>query len=165
MVQPHPGATAGKTWTTADGRTEAERRAIHRIRTLKAAHAVFNEGRSGMSCTVHDITEVGAHLVFDEEAVVPDEFELYVELDGFKVPCQRIWHKGNVHGVHFTGPKERTKVFRSQSLSGTGPAGRREEYLRLAMEKRKQAWPHEGPPPAEEAAPDHPHPPRSFGKR
>ena len=87
-----------------------------RMRTLKGAHAAFNHEFSAVPCTVRDESETGAKLQFDEAWWVPDQFTLLVEIDGYKVECEKVWHKGNLYGVRFTSEKMKTGMARRQSV-------------------------------------------------
>lgn len=91
-----------------------------RMRTLKGAHAAFNHEFSAVPCTVRDESETGAKLQFDEAWWVPDQFTLLVEIDGYKVECEKVWHKGNLYGVRFTGQKMPTTLARRQAIDLTG---------------------------------------------
>ncbi|MCY1667599.1 PilZ domain-containing protein [Rhizobium sp. SL86] len=87
-----------------------------RRRVLKAAYAAFNGLHSAVPCTIRDISESGARLSFEVGWVVPKVFTLFVELDGYKVDCEKMWHKGRIYGVRFTSAKEITKIRRKQVL-------------------------------------------------
>jgi hypothetical protein len=93
---------------------QAER--ARRIRVLKGARAVFNQQHSAVSCVVRDLSESGAKIEFDVGWIVPPHFTLFVELDGFKVECEKVWHRGNLYGVRFTGPRIPTNIVRRQRI-------------------------------------------------
>lgn len=94
---------------------DASERAL-RTRVLKGAHAAFNQEFSAIPCVVRDMSDTGARLQFDEGWFVPPLFTLFVEVDGFKVECERVWHKGSSCGVRFLGDKVRIGSHRPQVL-------------------------------------------------
>ena len=87
-----------------------------RMRVLKAAHAGFNNQFSAVPCVVRDMSDTGARIEFDLGWIVPSQFTLYIELDGLKVNCEKIWSRGKIHGVRFIGEKTRTKENRKQII-------------------------------------------------
>ncbi len=87
-----------------------------RKRALKGAYAAFNNEFSDVPCTLRDESETGAKLEFENGWWVPDRFTLFVEIDGYKVECEKVWHKGKIYGVQFTGPKETIATQRRQKV-------------------------------------------------
>ena len=87
-----------------------------RFRVLKGAQAAFNQEHSAVPCVVRDLSDNGAKIEFDLGWIVPSRFTLFVELDGFKVECEKVWHRGNQYGVRFTGPRVPTEIVRRQTL-------------------------------------------------
>lgn len=78
-----------------------EKRNVPRMRTLKAARIVLRNGISTMTCTVKNLSEVGAKLVADNFLDVPDEFVLLI--DGrHKRHCVVRWRKLKELGVEFS---------------------------------------------------------------
>lgn len=98
-----------------DDEAAAGQRAL-RTRVLKGAHAAFNQEFSAIPCIVRDMSDTGARLQFDEGWFVPPLFTLFVEIDGFKVECERVWHKGSSCGVRFIGEKIRIGSHRPQVI-------------------------------------------------
>jgi hypothetical protein len=96
----------------AEATTERPRR----IRVLKGGQAAFNQEHSAVPCVVRDLSETGAKIEFNLGWIVPDKFTLFVDLDGFKVECEKVWHKGNMYGVRFTGPRMPTELARKQRV-------------------------------------------------
>lgn len=131
-----------------------------RRRVLKRALAILDEHANSIPCVVRDISETGAKLVFEEFSPVPVHFELHVELDGFKVECERIWYENGVCGVRFIGEKRMAGALRAQVVKET----------RFGMSMDAEATPERssaaaaspGPPPASHGAA---RPSRTFGKR
>ncbi len=86
------------------------------MRVFKGAHAAFNQEHSAVPCIVRDLSETGAKVEFNLGWIVPTNFTLFVELDGFKVECEKVWHRGDLYGVRFTGPRMPTDVVRKQRV-------------------------------------------------
>lgn len=86
------------------------------MRVFKGAHAAFNQEHSAVPCIVRDLSDSGAKIEFNLGWIVPSHFTLFIELDGFKVECEKIWHRGDLYGVRFTGPKIPTEVVRKQRV-------------------------------------------------
>ncbi|MCO6186548.1 PilZ domain-containing protein [Rhizobium sp. L1K21] len=91
-----------------------------RSRVLKGAHAAFNHEFSAVPCTVRDESETGAKVQFADGWWVPDHFTLFVEIDGYKVECEKVWHSGNSYGVRFTSQKMETAAGRRQTVAADG---------------------------------------------
>lgn len=87
-----------------------------RMRVFKGAHAAFNQEHSAVPCIVRDLSETGAKVEFNLGWIVPTHFTLFVELDGFKVECEKVWHRGDLYGIRFTGPRIPTDVVRKQRV-------------------------------------------------
>lgn len=77
-----------------------ELRKAQRVRTFKAATIVLNNGHSTLSCTIKNISELGAKLVADNFLNIPDEFDLLIG-DGSKHHCAVRWRKLTELGVEF----------------------------------------------------------------
>jgi hypothetical protein len=114
-----PMAPAGEGGTmpyASDGETPVERKAAapddgahkrsaHRQRTLKQAKILLTDWTT-IDCTVRDISEGGAHLVFGDAFVPPEEFRLMLISSNTIVPVRLLWQRGLNVGVAFTGPQE-----------------------------------------------------------
>jgi hypothetical protein len=98
-------------------RQDAQIERPRRLRVLKGAHAAFNQEHSAIPCIVRDLSETGAKLEFDQGWIVPSTFILFVEIDGYKVQCEKIWSCGKLCGVRFIGPKIPTSVGRRQQVN------------------------------------------------
>lgn len=98
-----------------DSAAETAERA-RRVRVLKGAQAAFNREHSAVPCVVRDLSETGAKIEFDLGWVVPSTFTLFVEIDGFKVECEKVWHRGNLYGVRFVGPRTPSEIVRRQRI-------------------------------------------------
>jgi hypothetical protein len=108
------------------GCTTDDRRSIGRTRIAKAA-SLFFSGQTGVrSCdvSVTDITNGGAGIHTQGLAVLPLNFELYV--DNFRRKCRLAWRNGNFFGVAFedqnTQTYSETKVSEAGTAAIPGPA-------------------------------------------
>lgn len=54
-------------------------------------------------CIVCDLSEFGVKVEFNFGWIVFVNFMLFVELDGFKVECEKVWYRGDFYGVCFIG--------------------------------------------------------------
>jgi hypothetical protein len=81
--------------------SEFERRSIGRTKILKGALLFFSEKTGVQSCTVRDVTNVGAGIRAQELTVVPLEFAL--SFDNFRTirMCRLIWRQDDFLGVAF----------------------------------------------------------------
>jgi len=131
-----------------------------RTRVLKGAHAAFNQEFSAIPCQIRNISDTGARLIFEGGWFVPDRFMLHVDIDGYKIECARVWHKGSECGVRFTGERIATGRARQQVIA---------PEARDAGSARPDPAPHSGPRPGG-AAPQTPFQggsarPGGFGRR
>jgi len=53
-----------------------EHRSVPRRRTLKGGRIVFHEGQSTITCTIRDLSLLGAKLEVTTSVGIPDEFTL-----------------------------------------------------------------------------------------
>lgn len=88
-----------------------------RSKVLKGAHIAFNSEFSAIPCTIRNISDSGAQLIVEGGWFIPDRFTLHVEIDGFKVECQRVRQKGSECGVRFLSERIRTGAPRQQVLT------------------------------------------------
>lgn len=77
-----------------DNRTEP------RLRSLKGARIVFNNGFSTMDCMARNLSSGGAKLVLPSTAGIPDAFGLNFE-DGRRHNCVVRWRTATELGVSF----------------------------------------------------------------
>lgn len=78
-----------------------QRRASPRSRTLLEGHIIYNNRLSRMECTVRDLSETGARIVFEQPVKVPAQFELHIPKRKLVRPAQVMWYDGQNHGVMF----------------------------------------------------------------
>ena len=102
-MQDHGDRQTGLRAAPADG--AGEQRQMHRRRTLKQARAVLSD-QTVIDCKLRDVSESGAHLVFGDLIVLPEDFRLYNVSDSLMAPVKLEWQRGLEAGVTFTGPQE-----------------------------------------------------------
>lgn len=85
-------------------RHDVGKRSAHRRRTLKEAKAILTDWTT-IDCTIRDMSEGGARLVFGDAFSLPDEFRLLTVSANTIVPVKLLWQRGLTAGVAFTGPE------------------------------------------------------------
>ncbi len=92
----------GKIPATTERRAGEERRQIidRRRRTLLAAKVIYNDHQSVLNCTVRDLSQNGAKLIFGVVPTCPKTFDLMFG-DGRAHRCEVAYRDGNTIGVHF----------------------------------------------------------------
>lgn len=78
-----------------------QRRTSTRSRTLLEGWVLLNNRSSRIECTVRDISDAGARLVFSEPVQVPQEFELQIPKKKLSSHARIMWSDGQTHGVRF----------------------------------------------------------------
>lgn len=81
------------------------KRHAHRKRTLKEARAILSDW-TVIDCTIRDLSDAGARLVFGNAFELPQEFRLLTVSTNMIVPVRLLWQRGASVGVAFTGPEE-----------------------------------------------------------
>jgi len=102
---------------TSDHQTGADKRQARRMRVLMSGNISLPGDLSTFTCTVRNLSESGAMIVFSDLTPVPEHFSLHVELSGFKVDCEKIWHDGLTFGVRFLSEREPVKSLRQQMVN------------------------------------------------
>lgn len=105
-----------------------QRRASPRSRTLLEGHIIYNNRLSRMECSVRDLSETGARIVFAQPVKVPAQFELQIPKRKLVRQAQVMWYDGQAHGVMFledaaSQPVRKVPVAKSQ---GKVPAMKKE---------------------------------------
>ncbi len=77
-----------------------ERRDSNRQRALKGAQIIFNNRSSAVDCTIRNISQAGARLVFHTSLLLPERFDLRFS-DGQEHHCVVRWRKPTECGVEF----------------------------------------------------------------
>src|SRR5215203_289033 len=85
-----------------------------RRRVLKGATLEFN-GAGGISCTLRNMSELGACLAVESPLGIPDVFDLVVQTDGSRHSCNVAWRSEKQIGVAFE---------KAASLTRGHPTGR-----------------------------------------
>ncbi|KPL52645.1 hypothetical protein ABB55_10750 [Prosthecomicrobium hirschii] len=67
---------------------------------MKSGVVIFNNRHSTMDCTVRNLSEGGALLVFARPPTLPERFSLRFE-DGSEFPCRKAWQSAMSIGVAF----------------------------------------------------------------
>lgn len=82
---------------------ESEHRRERRQRVLKGASILNGISSSEVKCTIRNQHADGAELKVSIDARVPQEFLLYVPVDGIAYRCSVRWRKLDRIGVAFSG--------------------------------------------------------------
>ena len=82
-----------------------ERRLKKRWRTVSKGQVVFNNRSSVMDCSVKNLSDIGANLVFPDVSLLPQDFELDIPSRNLRVQARLIWSQGATHGVMFVPPE------------------------------------------------------------
>jgi hypothetical protein len=77
-----------------------ERRAVPRLRVLKAGTIAFNHG-AGISCRVRNLSAAGACLEVTSPIGIPDRFVLAIDGEPALRPSRMVWRTENRIGVVF----------------------------------------------------------------
>ena len=98
--------------TAEDSKRESERR-----RMLKGVSISYNGGFTSNQAILKNISENGAMLQVSEGIVVPDQFVLVNDLDGYRVECVVRRRTGLTVGIEFVSEIEKFQARRSQSIN------------------------------------------------
>lgn len=94
-----------KQLSTAAASGGVEQRGARRQRALKAAKVVLSNWTM-VDCTLRDLSDEGARLVFDGATSLPPEFRVMIVAAGTMRPARLLWQRGLSAGVGFAGPEE-----------------------------------------------------------
>jgi hypothetical protein len=78
-----------------------ERRAVQRTRVLRNAKIILDHRSSIVSCTVKNLSSIGACLSVASTYRLPDTFELTFEHGRSRRACRVIWRTDDKLGVAF----------------------------------------------------------------
>ncbi|SDQ94689.1 PilZ domain-containing protein [Pseudovibrio sp. Tun.PSC04-5.I4] len=84
----------------------ADRRRIHRRRTLKEGRIVFASQSMIFDCIIRDLSDYGARVKLETTIDIPDEFMLYLVHLRQRVKAEVRWRTADTLGVEFVGEKE-----------------------------------------------------------
>jgi hypothetical protein len=78
-----------------------DRRALGRTRIMKSALLFFSSKAGVQSCTVRDVTNLGAGIRGQNRQIMPLDFKL--SFDGFRTvrKCRLVWRQEEFFGVAF----------------------------------------------------------------
>ncbi len=103
------------------GRKTVDDRRHPRKRMLKGGVIAFANRHATLPCVVRDLSQSGAKLQVANVAMIPDTFELIVELDGLEAPAEVVWRSTGEVGVRFLAPPSKVAPKRAQSVNITLP--------------------------------------------
>ena len=78
-----------------------EKRSSNRWHTVLKGQVVFNNRSSVLTCTVRDLSEIGARLCFTNTFELPPEFDLEIPSRGLRLPARLVWSREANHSVMF----------------------------------------------------------------
>lgn len=78
-----------------------DRRKIRRQRTILGGMVTFNRRRSTSDCTIRNLTDNGALLVFENATLLPAEFDLTIASKEKTVRALTVWRGPSSAGVSF----------------------------------------------------------------
>ena len=82
-----------------------ERRLKKRWRTVLKGQIMLNNRSSVLDCTVKNLPDIRAKLVFADVSLLPQNFELDIPSRNLRVQARLIWSRGAIHSVMFVHPK------------------------------------------------------------
>ena len=85
-----------------------------RRRMIKKAIISNDDREISYDCVLSNISETGAKAKFTEPFLLQPKILLHVEIDGFEVECEKVWHRGLEMGVKFVGRKTPVAITRVQ---------------------------------------------------
>lgn len=140
-----------------------------RNRVLKQGFMSFRHQHSTINCVVRNISETGALLQVQQASILPEHFTLHVELDGFKVECEKVRQMGEKVAVNFVGEKlpfekKREQVIRSSTDPYMLLRERETELKRIIANQRSRTYKEPAPQEEPVKAVDKHHN-RKFGKK
>ena len=86
-----------------------ERRKGNRSKSLLGARIVFNNRASTIDCTIRNISDQGARLVFGSPVAAPDEFDLVISQKEMRHRCRVAWRKADEMGVESSTRRRRAR--------------------------------------------------------
>jgi hypothetical protein len=104
----------------------SERRQVARQRALLRGKLLFNHGLNVADCTIRDISERGARLVFSEAIATPDELELHIPQKGQTIKVRIAWRRAQEAGVVFQTAAQATPALDPHQIA--------ERFARLEAE-------------------------------
>ena len=87
-------------------RRECSDRRAPRRRILKGVRIGFGNDFCSVEGVMSNISDTGALIKLQDGLLIPDEFMIHNELDGYKVSCRVVRRTGNTIGVRFIDEKQ-----------------------------------------------------------
>ncbi len=140
-----------------------ENRRSRRQRVLISGYISFEGHFASIPCMIRNLSETGALILLNHPGPVPQQFTLYLELQGYRVECERAWMKGLKVGAHFIGEKIKTRISRDQHVETSENA--LSEAMRQSMAAREHSHEPKPAPPPEPAKKSLGPAAPAFGKR
>jgi hypothetical protein len=88
-----------------------------RRRLLKGVKISYNAGASQFAAVLKNMSDKGGFVEVSEGVIIPEQFTLINDLDGYRVECQVRRRKSHSAGFEFIGEPENFKPMRSQVIS------------------------------------------------
>lgn len=82
-----------------------ERRAVARARTHLTGSTLTAFAVTGETCSIQNLSPLGASLVFREGFAVPRRFDLFIGENSQALQAVTMWRRGNIAGVKFLQPR------------------------------------------------------------
>ena len=95
----------------------AERRIAPRMRVLKRAKIVFNNGFSTFDCIVRNISATGALLTIDDSVQLPKDFRMRIGDEPTLRPAELIYRRSMFAGIRFLDIVEREASFQAAAVA------------------------------------------------
>ena len=84
---------------------------------LKRVMIYFNEGCSSTDGVLKNISDTGGFVEFRDGILVPDQFTLSNELDGYMVDCEMVRRQGQGGGFKFVSELQRFAPKKAQVIN------------------------------------------------
>lgn len=99
-----------------------DRRSADRKRTFKGVTVSYNQSLSAVEGVLKNTSDTGGLLTLKDGIIIPDEFVLFNDLDGWKVECKTVWRKPNSIGFKYirvpeTYTPKRQQVFATMDVN------------------------------------------------
>jgi hypothetical protein len=95
-----------------------EGRRSPRVRTFLQARVSYRDGAISTTCTVNQLSDVGARITIAGAFSLPDTFEIAIPQRGISRRARLIWRKDDQVGIDFLGDEQ------SERNSQTGQSAR-----------------------------------------
>ena len=109
---------------------EGQDNRIQRRRTLKKAVASYYDQLISMEVIVRDFSDTGVRIKLKKNDVLPDQFQLYIEIDGIGVDCEVVWRRELEIGAKFVSEVKSKVPLRSQTFEPIHVGERKVSILR-----------------------------------